>query len=187
MTCALDRGEQSTPRSSRFNPSEEPRRPLNIRRSGRKKFILSLPGFVPRTFHSAACKEATTHIATDAKTRSMVRGTATAATTPSAWKLQISILTSQFPFLLPPGQGAAPSPCAKQGQNCSLSGMTSALCSAGLKVHDSAILQPPAQTLNRLVFRVYEPSFQTVAGFYEGREWPRATSPCTYGHHRHKR
>ena len=129
-------GEQSTPRSSRFNPSEKPRRPMNVRlggphrRSGRKKIILCLPGFVPRTFQSAACKESTTHISTDAKTGSMVRGRATAATTPSAWKLQISILTSQFPFLLPPGQGAAPSPCAKQGQNCSLSGMTSALCTA---------------------------------------------------------
>ena len=28
--------------------------------SGRKKIILALPGFVPRTFQSAACKESTT-------------------------------------------------------------------------------------------------------------------------------
>jgi len=34
LTCALDGDKQSTPRSSRFNPSEEPRRPLNMRLGG---------------------------------------------------------------------------------------------------------------------------------------------------------
>jgi hypothetical protein len=127
-------GVQSTPRSSGFNPSEEPRRPLKMRlggphrRSGRKKIIFPLPGYVPRTFQSAACKEATTHFY---RRQNEVNGAWDSDSRHNAVGMETANIDSYVTVpLRPPGQGAATSPCAKQGQNCSLSGMTSTLCSA---------------------------------------------------------